>query len=77
MLPFMRKYNVSSLIVCSGNLADGLNRLDEPRIEESLFVVKDNTFRAERYHGLQKFSVRGSVTPEQAKVVVRFDPCRQ
>jgi hypothetical protein len=72
VVPFMREYNVSSLIVCSGSLADGLYGLDEPRIEESLFVVKDNTFRAERYHGLQKFSARGSVTAEQAKVVERL-----
>jgi hypothetical protein len=69
VLPFMREYNVSSLIVCSGSLADRLYRLDEPRIEESLFVVTGRTFTAERYKGLQKLSACGSVTGRQTKVV--------
>lgn len=52
VLEFMRDYSVASLIVVPRPLADGLYSLDEPRIEESLFVL-DSNGRAVSYRGPQ------------------------
>lgn len=39
LVEFMREYNVASLLVGPQSLADSFYALDEPRIEESLFVI--------------------------------------
>jgi hypothetical protein len=49
VLEFLREYNVASVIIAPRSLADAFYALNEPRIEESLFVVKSDAGELARY----------------------------
>jgi hypothetical protein len=49
LLEFLREYNIASLIVAPWALADNFYSLDEPRIEESLFVIESDGGAVTRY----------------------------
>jgi len=49
VVEFLREYNVASLIVGPRSLADVFYRLNEPRIEESLFVIESDRWDVTQY----------------------------
>jgi hypothetical protein len=49
VVEFLREYNVNSLIVGPRALADVFYALDEPRIEESLFIIDSEAGAVTRY----------------------------
>jgi hypothetical protein len=79
LVEFIREYNVASLMVRPKSLADSFYyALDEPRIEESLFVVEQNgsavPYRSERKkaHGISATGGRpleGALPPQTAPAV--------
>jgi hypothetical protein len=71
LVEFMREYNVASVIVGPPSLADSFYALDEPRIEESLFVIGPNG-SAVRYRSEPKKTSRNpAASREGPKTTLR------